>query len=129
MLGNGSLEGVSMSQIGKLFVMSLLSLQVSGVAFALDFDSEIHRQEKVVKINYQRPPHHFSAFLKFYPECKIHQGTRRARCNIAMAKKRFYAYRDQWFLKNRQLTAQVEPGQMEVMLTPKAERRNPTASY
>lgn len=118
-----------MSQIYRRVLLAVLGLAVSTAAWGLDFENEIQRQERQVKVKYQKSNVQFSTFLKFYPECKIHRGTRRARCNIAMAKKRFYAYRQELFKKNQQVAAHVETGDMDVLLTPKPDKRSPTASY
>ena len=104
--------------VGRLFLV--LSILLVGTPLqALDFDKEIHRQEKAVKVRYQRPPHSLAYFLKSYEICKSQFDRSRTQCNIREAKRRYQEYSYAWQQQQKQKYANVASGEMNVLLEPK----------
>ncbi|MGE0762303.1 MAG: hypothetical protein AB7N80_03385 [Bdellovibrionales bacterium] len=106
---------------GRIFMVLTVLLTGSPVA-ALDFDKEINKQERAVKVRYNRPPRSLAYFLRHYSACKVHMGQARSRCNVQEAKRRYTAYSIRWQdkMRERERMANVAAGDMKVSLQPKA---------
>lgn len=94
--------------------------------FALDFDREIHKQERQVQVRYKRPPKGMAAFLIKYRKCRVWNGRERMKCDQAEAKRRYEAYRVAWNEKQRRLLeANVSTGEMKISLEKKEASNYP----
>lgn len=106
--------------MGKYYVWVLLItiMSQSPVAFGLDFDREIRKSERSVKVGYRRPPKTLASFLKHYPECRDLEGKNRLMCNQSVAKERYHVYFQAWQLQERQRlqVSSVDTGDMAVQL-------------
>ena len=109
--------------MGKDFVWIVLMILLgrSTVSHALDWEKEIRRQERSVKVQYRKPPRTLASFLRHYPQCKDLLGERRLRCNQSVAKERYHSYFQAWQLQERQRqVSSVETGDMAVQLEKRA---------
>jgi hypothetical protein len=101
------------SPIGRLLVVILIFFTSLPLA-ALDFEKEIHRNERQVKVTYKRPPKQMSHFLRHYSLCNRHFGNERTLCNVNEAKRQYAAYRQEWDERQREVA--MTTGEFQIQL-------------
>lgn len=106
----------SIARVSAIVTASLMSVSVS----ALDFDKEIAKQQRAVKVKYKKPPKSMAHFLHQYDECKTKRGASRSVCNNQEAKKRYNAYRLAWEERQRRDVA-MSTGEFQISLEKKEE--------
>jgi hypothetical protein len=108
--------------IGRLSILVFVFFSGLPVA-ALDFEKEINKHERTVKVRYKRPPKNMSYFLQQYSLCARYHGHLRSLCNREEAKRRYSAYRQSWDDRQRREVA-MNTGEFQISLERK-ERRDP----
>ncbi len=99
----------------RLMMLSFAFVLGLPSALALDFDREIARQRKTVKVKYKRAPKSIAHFMHQYTQCKPFYGLKRSRCNVDEAKRHYNAYRVRWDEKQRQQAA-MTTGDFQISL-------------
>lgn len=102
-------------RLGSLLLVLFVGMPVA----ALDFEREINKQERTVKVKYKRAPKSMAHFLHQYAVCESQQGRGRTACNIGEAKRRYQAYRSTWDERQRRQAA-METGDFKISLERKS---------
>ena len=101
--------------VGRIGVLIFTFTVGLPIASALDFEREIAKQQKTVKVRYKRAPKSMSHFMNQYRHCRPHYGVARTRCNVAEAKRQYKAYKVAWEQKQRRQVA-MSTGEFQVSL-------------
>lgn len=104
----------TVGRFSALVIAAVMSAPTAG----LDFDKEIAKQQRSVRVKYKKPPKSLAHFLHQYAECKGKRGARRTVCNNQAAKRRYNAYRVAWEEKQRRNVA-MSTGDFQISLEKK----------
>lgn len=101
-------------------LMYVLGLGLSTEGFTLDFDKEIERHEKVIRVTWiDAKRHKKMRFVGHYKICSKYKGTKKyARCNKYIAMRRYQAYK-RWLADQRLKKGDVNNKPWQVVLLPK----------
>lgn len=102
---------LTIARLSTIVIAAVMSVPAS----ALDFDKEIAKQQRSVKVKYKRAPKTMAHFLHQYGKCKARRGSARSVCNNQEAKKRYNAYRLAWEERQRRNVA-MSTGEFQISL-------------